>query len=55
MKDVKIIIPADKLDIVKELEEKLAIIFNVTIFEEISTLHTVVENQQSSILLDWKN
>ncbi len=52
MKDVKIIIPADKLDIVKELEEKLAIIFNVTIFEEISTLHTVVENQQSSILLE---
>ncbi len=52
MKDVKIIIPADKLDIVKELEEKLAIVFNVTIFDEISTLHTVVENQQTSILLE---
>jgi uncharacterized hydrophobic protein (TIGR00341 family) len=52
MKDVKIIIPADKLDIVKELEDKLAIVFNVTIFDEISTLHTVVENQQTSILLE---
>ncbi len=52
MKDVKIIIPADKLDIVKELDEKLAIVFNVTIFEEIATLHTVVENQQTSILLE---
>ncbi len=52
MKDVKIIIPVDKLDIVKELEEKLAIVFNVTIFDEISTLHTVVENQQTSILLE---
>ncbi|MCG3225010.1 MAG: TIGR00341 family protein [Candidatus Heimdallarchaeota archaeon] len=52
MKDVKIIIPVDKLDIVKELEDKLAIVFNVTIFDEISTLHTVVENQQTSILLE---
>ncbi len=52
MKDVKIIIPADKLDIVRELDEKLAIVFNVTIFEEIATLHTVVENQQTSILLE---
>ena len=52
MKDVKIIIPADKLDIVKELEEKLAIVFDITIFEEISTLHAVVENQQTSILLE---
>ena len=52
MKDVKIIIPADKLEIVKELDEKLAIVFNVTIFKEIATLHTVVENQQTSILLE---
>ena len=52
MKDVKIIIPADKLDIVKELDEKLTIVFNVTIFEEIATLHAVVENQQTSILLE---
>lgn len=52
MKDVKIIIPADKLDIVKELDEKLTIVFNVTIFEKIATLHAVVENQQTSILLE---
>ncbi|MBY9000679.1 MAG: TIGR00341 family protein [Candidatus Heimdallarchaeota archaeon] len=52
MKDVKIIIPADKLEIVRELEEKFAIIFNVTIFEVTATLHVVIENQQTSILLE---
>ena len=52
MKEVKIIIPADKLEIIRELEKKLAIVFNVTIFEEIATLHVVIENQQTSILLE---
>ena len=52
MKEAKIIIPSDKLELVKELEEKLSITFNVTIFQETATLLTVIENQQTSILLE---
>jgi len=52
MKEVKIIIPFEKLEIVRELEEKLNITFSLSVYEERATLETVVENQHSSTLLE---
>jgi uncharacterized hydrophobic protein (TIGR00341 family) len=52
MKEVKIIIPSEKLEIVRELEEKLNIAFNLSVFEETATLETVIENQHTSTLLE---
>ena len=52
MKEVKIIIPAEKLEIVRELEEKLSISFNITVFKETATLLTVIETQHTSVLLE---
>ncbi len=52
MKEVKILIPSDKLEIVKELEDKLGFVFYITIFEDMATITTVVENQHTSTLLE---
>ncbi|MHA1953982.1 MAG: TIGR00341 family protein [Candidatus Heimdallarchaeaceae archaeon] len=52
MKEVKIIIPSEKLEIVRELEEQLNITFSLSIFEETATLETVIENQHTSTLLE---
>ncbi|NPD87512.1 MAG: TIGR00341 family protein [Asgard group archaeon] len=52
MKEVKIIIPSEKLEIVRELEEKLNISFNLSVFEDTATLETVIENHHTSTLLE---
>ena len=52
MKEVKILIPAEKLEIVKELEDKLGLVFHITIFEANATIITVVQNQHTSTLLE---
>ncbi len=52
MKEVKIIIPSEKLEIVRELEEQLNFTFSLSIFEDIATLETVIENQHTSTLLE---
>ena len=52
MKEVKIIIPSEKLEIVRELEEKLNITFSLSVFEKTATLETVIENQHTSTLLE---
>ena len=52
MKEVKIIIPSEKLEIVKELEEKLGLVFNIIIFENVVTINATLENQHTSTLLE---
>ena len=52
MKEVKVLIPSDKLEIVKELEDKLGLVFYITIFEDRATITSVVENQHTSTLLE---
>jgi uncharacterized hydrophobic protein (TIGR00341 family) len=52
MKEVKILIPSEKLEIVKELEDKLGMVFHITIFENTATIITVVKNQHTSTLLE---
>ncbi len=52
MKEVKIIIPSEKLELVKELEEKLGLVFNILIFENVVTINTSLENQYTSTLLE---
>ncbi|MCG3220738.1 MAG: DUF389 domain-containing protein, partial [Candidatus Heimdallarchaeota archaeon] len=52
MKEVKIIIPSEKMEIVRELEEQLNITFSLSIFEDTATLETVIENQYTSTLLE---
>ncbi|MCE7748732.1 MAG: TIGR00341 family protein [Candidatus Heimdallarchaeota archaeon] len=52
MKEVKVIIPSEKLELVKELEEKLGLVFNILIFENVVTINTTLENQHTSTLLE---
>lgn len=52
MKEVKIIIPSEKLEIVKELEERLGLVLNVLVFENVVTLNATVENQHTSTILE---
>ena len=52
MKEVKIILPSEKMEIVRELEEQLNITFSLSIFEDTATLETVIENQHTSTLLE---
>jgi uncharacterized hydrophobic protein (TIGR00341 family) len=52
MKEIKIIIPSEKLEIVKELEERVGLVFTVSIFENEVTLNTTVENQHTSTILE---
>ena len=52
MKEVKILIPAEKLEIVKELEDKLGLVFYITIFEKNAKIITVVKDQYTSTLLE---
>ena len=52
MKEVKVIIPSEKLELVKELEEKLGLVFNIIIFENVVTINTTLEDQHTSTLLE---
>ncbi|MCE7738856.1 MAG: TIGR00341 family protein [Candidatus Heimdallarchaeota archaeon] len=52
MKEVKVIIPSEKLELVKELEEKLGLVFNISIFENVVTINTTLEDQHTSTLLE---
>jgi len=52
MKEVKITLPNEKLEIVNEIMEKLNLSFNLTIHENIATLMVVIQNQHTSTLLE---
>lgn len=52
MKEIRIILPSDKVELVQELEEKLGITFKITITEKNAELSTVINNQHTSTLLE---
>ncbi len=52
MKELKISVQAERLDIVKELFERLGYTYTITIFEEIATLTIIVKNQHTSTILE---
>ncbi len=52
MKQARITIPIDKVEIVKELEEQLGFHFEISVYKEDATLRAVIENNQTSTLLE---
>ncbi|MHA1684131.1 MAG: TIGR00341 family protein [Promethearchaeota archaeon] len=52
MKQVKVILPVDKLPIVRELEERLELSFDILIHQENITILLVIENNQTSALIE---
>jgi len=52
MKEIRIIIPSDKVELVQELEEKLGITFKIDITNKNAELSTVINNQHTSTLLE---
>jgi uncharacterized hydrophobic protein (TIGR00341 family) len=52
MKEVKITLPNEKLELVREILENLNISFNLTIYEDTATLIAVIKNQHTSTLLE---
>ncbi|MFW9852263.1 MAG: TIGR00341 family protein [Candidatus Thorarchaeota archaeon] len=52
MKEIRIILPSDKVELVQELEEKLGITFKIDISDKNAELSTVINNQHTSTLLE---
>ncbi|MFX0064282.1 MAG: TIGR00341 family protein [Candidatus Hermodarchaeota archaeon] len=52
MKQARIIIPIDKVEIVKELEEQIGCHFEISVYQETATLRAIIENNQTSTLLE---
>ncbi|MFX1250311.1 MAG: TIGR00341 family protein [Promethearchaeota archaeon] len=52
MKQARITIPIDKVEIVKELEEEIGIFFEISVYKETATLLAIIENNQTSTLLE---
>lgn len=52
MKEVRISIPLDKVEIVRELEEKMGFQFEMSVYESSAVLSVIVETNQTSTLLE---
>ncbi len=52
MKEIRIIVLAEKLEIVKELYERLRYDFTVSIFENVATMTIIVKNEHTSTILE---
>ncbi|MHA1199428.1 MAG: TIGR00341 family protein [Candidatus Heimdallarchaeaceae archaeon] len=52
MKEVKIVVSVERLEIVKELFDRLGYDFTIIIFEEEATMTIVVKNQHTSTILE---
>ncbi|MCE7742801.1 MAG: TIGR00341 family protein [Candidatus Heimdallarchaeota archaeon] len=52
MKEIRIIVSAERLEIVKELFDRLGYDFTIIIFEEEATMAVVVKNQHTSTILE---
>lgn len=52
MKEIQVVVPDEKLEIVEELSERLLYDYTVTIFENVATMTIIVKNEHTSTILE---